>query len=449
MNRIKVIRFLKGSTRSKIIKQNIIASLFVKGVSIVVQLALVPLTIGYVSKEIYGIWLTLSSVVLWLNFFDVGFTLGLKNRLGEAIANQDWERGKKLVSTTYFMMMVIFIPITIICCCIIPYINWSSILNVSSVYNDSIIITMIILMICFGCQMISNVISSVVSAYQQTALASSFPVIGNLISLLTIFILTKTVEPSLWILGLSISVFPILILIVAAFVMFNGQMRNVCPSIKYIDRTCISDLFDLGLKFFIIQLQMVAMYQSTNFLISNISGPEEVTNYNIAYKYLSVAMMAFNIILGPLWPAFTNAYTKKDYTWMNMTYKKMVKLYFIVSVIIVLMVLVSPFVYNVWVGDEVSVPMVMTVIVACYTLISSWDNLQVMLINGIGKIKLQSYVTLIGLFFNIPLSLYLGHHMGAIGVVVSMSVINGIYAYVFSTQISRILRGTAQGIWNK
>ena len=66
--------------RTNIVKKNIIASLFIKGCSILISLLLVPITLGYVSSELYGIWLTLSSIMLWLNFFDVGFTLGLKNK---------------------------------------------------------------------------------------------------------------------------------------------------------------------------------------------------------------------------------------------------------------------------------------------------------------------------------------------------------------------------------
>lgn len=439
----------KDSSRSMVVKKNILGSLLVKGISIIVQLALVPLTIGYVSKEIYGIWLTLSSVVLWLNFFDVGFTLGLRNRLGEAIANHDWEKGKKLVSTTYFMMFIIFVPITIVVCSIIPFVDWTQILNVKSDYNDSIVTAMLVLMICFGFQMITNIITSVISAYQKTALASAFPVIGNVLSLITIYILTLSVEPSLGILALSISIYPILVLTLFTIIMFNGELSQVKPSIKYIDRHCIGDLFGLGIKFFIIQLQMVVMQQSANFLISSISGPEDVTNYNIAYKYISVAMMTFYVILTPLWPAFTNAYARKDYKWMNKIYRKLTIIYFFVFISILIMTCFSPIVYKIWIGDNIQVPLEMTIAVACYMLLTSWDSLQVSLINGIGKVKLESYVTLIGLFFNIPLSFLLGKYFGAIGVIYSMSLIIIIYICFFTTQIRKILSEKAFGIWNQ
>ena len=81
--------FTKGDARSLVVKKNMIGSIFIKGISILIQLILVPLTLGYLSQELYGVWLTISSIMLWLNFFDVGLTLGLKNRLSEAIARND------------------------------------------------------------------------------------------------------------------------------------------------------------------------------------------------------------------------------------------------------------------------------------------------------------------------------------------------------------------------
>ena len=141
-------------------------------------------------------------------------------------------------------------------------------------------------------------------------------------------------------------------------------------------------------------------------LISNLSGPDDVTSYNIAYKYLSVAMMVFTIILNPIWPAFTDAYTKNDYVWMNRIYRKMCFMYCGVFVAISVIMLLSPYIYQFWVDDKVSVPFLLTMTVAVYIVIQCWNSLQVLLINGIGTVKLQTYVTLVGLIFHIPLSLF-------------------------------------------
>ena len=438
--------FFSGNQRSVTVKKNIIGSLLIKGCSIIISLMLVPMTLGYVSSELYGIWLTLSSIMLWLNFFDVGFTLGLKNKLAEAIALGDWNRGKSLVSTTYFMMTVIFVPLCLLLELLIPHIDWATFLNVNSIYNDEIIRTLYVLAGCFCLQMIVNVLTAVVSAYQKTALSSAFPVIGNFLSLIAIFLLTKFCPPSLVVLAIAISVMPIVVLFIASIFLFSKKFKAVCPSIKSIDRVYIKDLFGLGAKFFLIQIQVVILYQCTNILISNVSGPDEVTSYNIAYKYLGIAMMIYSIILTPLWPAFTDAYAKKDFMWMKAIYKKMSKVFILSALIMVIMVLCSSIVYHLWIGDKANIPLVMTICVAIYMIIHSWDSLQVQLINGIGAIKLQTYVTLIGLILHIPLSLYLGKHIGAVGVVCSMIFINVLYTCFFTLQVMKLLNQKAKGV---
>lgn len=446
----KILEYInKGGDRSVAVKKNIIGSFAVKGVSIVVSFLLVPLTLGYVNAELYGIWLTLSSIMVWLGFFDVGFTLGLKNKLAESIALSDWIRGKALVSTTYFMMIVIFIPLCILLECLVPMVNWSRFLNVSEIYNPDIIRTVQLLVLFFSLQMIVNVLTSVISAYQEVAFASTFPVVGNVLSLGIIWLLTKVCPPSLPLLAVAISAMPVIVVLVASFILYGKRFSKVAPSLECVNTKCIKEIFGLGARFFLIQIQVVVLYQCTNILISNLSGPEEVTSYNIAYKCLGVAMMVYSILLSPLWPAFTDAYTKQDFKWMKRIYLKFCKIYMLSAFALILMCIASPVIYHVWIGEKAEIPMSMTVCVCIYMLIYNWNNLQVYLINGVGAIKLQTYVTLIGLILHIPLSFVLGRYFSfdALGVVLSMSIINCIYSIFFTIQINKIINEKAKGVW--
>ena len=81
--------FTKGNERSVAVKKNIAVSLVLKCISILVSLQVVPLTIGYVNPTKYGIWLTLSSIIAWLSYFDLGFAHGFRNRFAEAKAKGD------------------------------------------------------------------------------------------------------------------------------------------------------------------------------------------------------------------------------------------------------------------------------------------------------------------------------------------------------------------------
>ena len=297
--------------------------------------------------------------------------------------------------------------------------------------------------------MIVNVFIAVVAAHQKTALSSFFNVIGQFFSLIIIGGMSRFLEPSLYNLAFAYSMMPIVIVAISSVIYYKTSMRKVAPSIHLIKLSYIRDLWNLGVRFFVIQIQQIVLYQATNLLISHLDGPEAVTQYNISYKLLNVVVMVYTIILTPLWPAYTDAYAKKDFVWMNNIYKKMKNIFSVLFILIIVITFLSPFLFRIWVGDQVSIPFILTVSISVYTLIQCWDSLQVMLINGIGAVKLQSYIIFIGLVLHIPLSLFLGRYIGLYGVISSMCIINLIYASFFTVQIDKLLSQTATGIWVK
>ena len=104
----------RGDERTINIKVNILLSFVYKGLSIVLSLFIVPLTIGFVNAEQYGIWLTISSIVGWVSYFDLGLGHGLRNKYAEAKAKGDTKTMSELVSTTYALIAIIFLIVFII-----------------------------------------------------------------------------------------------------------------------------------------------------------------------------------------------------------------------------------------------------------------------------------------------------------------------------------------------
>lgn len=441
--------FVSGNDRSAKVRKNVVGSFIVRGISIAASFFLVPLTIGYISSELYGVWLTLSSIMMWLQFMDIGFSQGMKNKVTEAIAKNEWGDAQAFVSTTYFMMVLIFIPLCIILEIVTPYINWSSLLNVNQLYNAEIIKTVQVLVIFFCISMILNVFSSLVAAFQQVALSNAFNAVGQVLALVAIIFCVHFVKPSLVVLVFAISAMPVIVTFISSMILFNGRYKKVSPKITCIRISKVKELFSLGYKFFIINIQVVVLYQSTNFLISYLSSPLQVTAYNIAYKYLNLAMMISVMIFAPLWPAYTDAYTKGDYEWMSRIWNKMYKVYVVTVVASIIMVFISPLVYKLWIGHRADIPFTMTCLVGLYVAAYCWMNLNGTLIVGIGKIKLDTIVVCIGMCVHIPLSFFLGHFIGAYGVVCSMIIINAFYGLVYHVQVKKILCGTASGIWNE
>jgi O-antigen/teichoic acid export membrane protein len=96
-----------GNTRNKILVKNIgLTSLFQIG-SVGLSLIILPISLSLLPVEEYGIWLTISSILMWVGYLDFGLGTGLKNKLGEAIAKSDFVTSRTLISTAFLTIMLI------------------------------------------------------------------------------------------------------------------------------------------------------------------------------------------------------------------------------------------------------------------------------------------------------------------------------------------------------
>lgn len=400
-----IFNILKGSERSVKAKRNILEMFLLKGGNILIGLMMVPLTINYVDSENYGIWLTLSSMVAWMSFFNIGLNNGLKNKLCEAFANNDYYMGKKYVSTTYALLFIILIPLMILLLFVVPYVDWYSLLNVSETIGKSLLASICILVVYFSLNFILSTIDVVLQADQNPAYGSLLNFIQQLVSLAIIGVLTLTTKGDLLNLCIALCAAPLLISCFFNVFLFTGKYKRIAPSFSAIDFKVVPSLLNLGLKFFVIQIAGIVQYQMSNFLILKYIGASEVTTYNIAYRYISVLWMVWSIMTTPLWAAVTDAIAKEDYEWIENVQKRYLKLLFLFTIVGVVMVVVSPIVYNMWIGNKVQIPLVLTAFVYIYIWVMMFGNVYVSILNGAGRLNLQMYSCLvsplvfIGVFF--------------------------------------------------
>ena len=226
VNRVKQ-RYLQMSNRSRESIINIVLSFGSKGITIITQLMIVPLTINYVNATQYGIWLTLSSIIAWIAFFDFGFGNGMRNKVAEANAKGDIELARQYVSTTYFSIGAIVLFLLVFLQVLNLFISWPSILNVDISYTEEF--------------------NSLLTANQKPGIASCIGVIGQILSLLVIFLLTKVSDGSLVRLATYYSGIPtIVVLIVSAYAFSFTSYKRYAPHIKFVRKGLIKDIMSIG-----------------------------------------------------------------------------------------------------------------------------------------------------------------------------------------------------------
>jgi len=438
--------FSKGHERTIRAKKNIAFSFFLKGISIVVGFVLIPMTITYVNQSEYGVWLTLSSIISWLSFFDVGLGNGLKNKLAETNALKQYDKSVAYVSTTYAVLVLIASGAFIIFFIGNNFIDWQKILNAQS--GDLTQLALIVFGF-FCVQFVSQIISTVLTAFHAPAKASLISVIGQLLVLITIFVLTKTTKGSLIYLGYTLAGIPVIVQMISSFWLYNTEYKIVKPSFKAVNFKYVKDLLGIGGVFFILQIGALILFQTDNIIITQLFGPQKVTVFNVAYKLFAMVSMISGIILTPFWSAYTDAYAKDDFDWMRGSLKKTRNIWLILSGGAFLLLIVSPLIYRIWLHDSVQVPVSVSIAMFLYVIGFNWMQVNCFFLNGIGKIRIQLYLYLFSIVVNIPLAIFLAKFFNIAGVTLSNVVIFIIMGIILHIQCNKILNKSATGLWNK
>lgn len=440
----------KGSQRSVKAKKNIIASFGIKGVSVLIGLIKVPVILLYLDVEKYGVWLTIASIVDWVQYFDLGMGHGLRNKFAEALANRDKDRARKLVSTAYFYITLIFLGISVLLIPMVYVLNWQNILNTTLVPENELKLSAFIVLLMFVFRFIFYQISIILKADQRPALSDVFLPIASIITLGWVLILNKISDNSLLFACMAISIPPVIVLLFANLWFFNKNYRYYKPSLKFVERKMFKDIFSLGVKFFIVQLAGLIMFASSNIILTQVVNPSEVSLYNISRQYFNIPFMVFGIILMPFWSAITDAYTRQEFHWIKQAMKKLFYLGLLFSLGVTIMLLISPFAYKIWLGDAIHIPFKLSVVTAImfifYIMFAPFSHF----INGVGKLSLGIRIGVVKMLLFLPVAILLTNYLSAVGLVLAMILVNAIpTALIEPLQYKKIVNKQAHGIWNK
>lgn len=442
---------LTGHVRSIAMKKNIISSFVLKGTELSIGFVRVAIILSFINNTDYGLWLTVSSFVGWFTFLDLGLGNGLLNKLTEALSRNDYESAKRYLSTAYFSLSVIMGGFYLIFLLFYPFINWQAVTAPNETANPYLNILVLISFTSFALHSVLNLISTVLKADQKYAYGQSIGLAGSIIYLFLLLICSRLLQGNLLILSLIAYVPPLLCYFLVSIILYRKRYNLIKPSLRYVNRGYIKELAKLGIKFFVIQIAAIVIFATDNVIIAQLGRVSDVVPYNISRYYFGFASMAFGLVLAPLWPAFTDAYVKNDIIWIKRITRKIIYLWFVLVAVVAIMYLLSGRFYSIWLGEKIEVPGKLTFIMGLSVIITSWNLPFVYFINGIGKIKLQLYNSIVVMILNVPLSILFARSfsLGTTGVILSTCICLLIGSIWVPIQYCKIVNKKAEGIWNE
>lgn len=445
------MKLFQGDKRTVKAKKNMVASFFLKGLDGVIYLAVVPLTLGFLDPYSYGLWLTINSILIWINSFDIGLGNGLRNCLTKALAAKDYEKCRIYISTTYFLLCLIVAIILSIFYIANCFLDWYSILNVDKSVIPDLQEVIMYSFALFGISFVLKIISSIYLALQLPAISNAFNAMGYVVSLLMLLILRMTMESgTLMLVAVIFSASPCLVYFVVTPITFWKYKPELCPSLRHIRlKGYLNELLVVGVNFFVMHICVIVLQFSTNLVISNLFGPQQVTPYNIANRYMYIGIILMSIILAPIWSAVTDAHACGDWNWIRQTLKKIERTMLLLGLFLLGLIIISGPVYHIWIGDDVEIPFMMTVLNGIYVFLLIWSTGQSTFLNGLNILRVQLYANIFQALIFFPLVFTLGNEFGIYGLVVGLIIANLPAAITNTVQVKMIMNNKANGIWSK
>ncbi|WP_288759805.1 hypothetical protein [uncultured Veillonella sp.] len=427
------------SKRNNLVRKNIILSVVFKGLSVGLSLLLLPLTVNYLSKVEYGIWVTLLGVLSWVNYLDIGIGPGLRNKLTESVSLGDMKAFRSYLSSGIAMIGGICFCIFIIFLGGLQIINLNAFLNTNDIngyllYYSTLYTGIIVLLLFFF-----SIMDQVYNAFQKTALPGMVGVIQSILMLGMVYYLTYFNYRSMLYFIIAFG-FSALISKLGICIWFFSKHKQLLPHYNLINSSHMKGLVTLSGKFMLLNLTCIFIYSSANFMITLRLGPEFVRDFDVVFRVFYFISTLYFFMFNPLWSAYTDAYVKKDFIWIQKTLKRTTLLIIPVSVVVVVVGLNINFITKLWTGLELDIPGSLPITIGFYTIGLYWLANWNYFINGSGLVNIEIIVSVIAAVGTAILSWMLMPIMGTTGMALAMAVIVFLFGTAMCIQTIYILK---------
>ena len=228
--------------RTSLLIKNVLFSFFIKGWSALVVLVMVPLTLQCLGTYKNGVWLTISSMLVWIDQMDIGLGSGLRNRLATCKANNDNDASRQAVSSTMAMLVCIVIPIFLVLALIVWFGDVYTFLNVDPAVIPELRVALLCAVSIICCTFVLKFIGNVYMGMQLPAISNLLIAIGQTLALfLTAALYWKGYATFMAIVIIN-TLAPLLVYLLAYPYTFYIRFPQLRPSLKAVNRHSAIDL---------------------------------------------------------------------------------------------------------------------------------------------------------------------------------------------------------------
>ena len=350
----------------------------------------VALTVRYLGIERYGLWLTIFTLLAWLNLTDFGVGNALINKLSHSSGRNQQGEAQNYVATAFWMLSLVGVLIILTGIILGTSLPWASMLNVKSVEAGlELPLAITLSFVIYGLGFPLSITRNVYSGYQEGYYANLWDIAANILSLISIVIVTRF-NGGLPLLVAAVFGTRQVVLAASAVFLFGTHRPWLTPAPRQVRKAYLRPLLGLGMMFLVLQLILLLNTQLDNIIIIRILGPEKVAVFGVVWKLFSYVGMLQIWFLAPLWPAYGEAYARGDVFWIRRTLKY--SLLIAVSLTAIVsggLAIFAKDIIRVWVGADLVPSFKLIIEMALLQVLWACTQPFVFFLNGISRLRGQ------------------------------------------------------------
>lgn len=398
-------------------------AIFGKGSVLIVNAISIPIVVRYLGAEQYGIWVTISTSVALLLYFDIGIANTLTNLIAESYAEDDREAAGRYFATAFWMSVAVVVALGVLGWALWPSIDFAYLLHIN---DPSLVLeasrAVMVAGLLFLCGLPAGLAAKALAGYQELHFANLFAGASNVLALgaIVAVILAKGS----------------LVILIAAYTgtITFGSLACFAWAVLYRKPWLMPMLSDVrpslarkvlgsGGQFFLIQLSGMIVFNSDNVVIAHFLSPSEVTPYSVTWRLVTYASAVQVLSFQALWPAYAEAWTRGDMDWIRASYAKV--RWVTVATLGIACVVLVPFgrlIIRIWAGPVAVPDMRLLLLMCAWMVISAVALNQSCVLGATSRVRKQAFFSVAAAIVNLALSIYWVRTMGTFGVLLATVV---------------------------
>lgn len=390
--------------------------------SILLNLVTIPISLNYWKADRYGIWVLLTSILLYLGMTNLGLNTAASVLMGKNPKIVD----KMIILKRSLLILLISVGIMFIAFYALNLVTKDWINMIGKIPNnlkEETYSACVILVIFYLLSLPFSLLSAVYTGFQKVYLENVFNIALNIINFLVLILViilkgNLIYYSILW--GISLVSFNLIKYLFFYFSIYRKMSKDMnYEKSTFNIETEYKTIFFTGIRFFFIGIASTIIWNTDILVISNYISIKSVVPYFITFKLFSIVYGVIFQVCGSIMPLLAKEYGNNNFDWTNKIYSSFLILIAVVggATWIGSVLFYRDFI-TLWTSSSSYAGLPVVIALGGYSYLLGMSVLNSGIVNSFNYSSLTPFVAWGEAIIKIILSIWLGKFLGLAGVAI-------------------------------